>query len=81
MAEPISAIKHVVSITKAIEMTRAIKRLKAENSRLRNVLLGYEEWEASLLTDDGHRVIEAMPTCHYNRMMKLQAQRNTVLDR
>jgi hypothetical protein len=46
---------------------------------LRNLLFGYEELEANLITDHSDNLLEVMSSKNYNLMMELQKKRNKVL--
>lgn len=81
MTQPISAIKHVLSISKAMEQARTIKKLRAENSSLRNVLLAYEAFEAEQTDQSPDRDFDRLMATMLGKMKKLQAMRNKALGR
>ena len=56
-----------------------IARLTSELSLCRQVLTGYEQWEADIILDVNEPCLDKMKTKHYDKLMKLQAMRNKAM--
>jgi len=71
----------MLSINPDAATTQDIGRLASELMECRQVLLGYEEFEAKLIIEPKALLIEVMSDEMYDGMRSLQEKRNKVLGR
>lgn len=63
------------------ESAARLEFLRAENEKLRAILIAYEQWEARLILDTTCEALNEMSAENYDRMMEIQAMRNEALGR